>query len=358
MYRLRFHFIQSTQLQFSLNTFTRTTLHLHLQKVHHKLSMAISYRDGISMGQITVYSPGLLVAIFLAARHGFGKSSGWLFLIIFCLARLIGPAMQLATISDPKNSDLYVGYAVLNNVGVSPLIMAALGFLSRLLDNIHKTHRTGLSPHILRLVQLLVLVGTILAIVGGIDAGSDYVTSLNKGVGHFQLGTLSKVGVALLIISYATTVAFTILISFSVPHAEAGEKRVFLAVVATLPFLLVRLIYSCIAAFATNPNFNLITGSTTTLLCMCYIMELIMVIIYEVMGLTLRKAIRREPVVATRHRQIGSSSSSEPFQSKGENTAIKIFRRTIIGRLFMSATSNDENFEKRDLEMRSHRVAK
>src|SRR5882757_617688 len=106
--------------------------------------MTIDYRSGVSIGELCVYIPALFVGIYLAIRHGFGRNSGWLYLILFCLARNIGPAMQLATISRPRNTSLYEGYAILNNVAISPLELAILGFLSRLLDNIHKTYNTFL----------------------------------------------------------------------------------------------------------------------------------------------------------------------------------------------------------------------
>ncbi len=311
--------------------------------------MTLSFRNGVSIGEIIVYTFALAIAIFLAIRHGFGKSSGWVYLIVFCLARLIGPAMELATINDPTNTDLYTGYAILNNVGLSPLLLAALGFLSRLLDNIHKSHTTMLSPRILRIVQLVIVVGLILGIVGGINASEDYTNGLKNGKGgSYHPGTLSKAGTALFIVSYVATVAFTIAISFSVPHAEAGEKRLFIAVAVALPFLLVRLVYSCMSTFTTNHHFNLLTGSITTLLCMAFLMELCVVINFEFMGLSLRRPVQEHHAVATR--QVGSSDSSQPLQKKSGagNMALNIAKKTIIGRIVTALVSRGETH---DVEM-------
>jgi hypothetical protein len=52
--------------------------------------MGLNYRNGVSIAEIVVYVPSLAIAIFLSVRHGFARSSGWMFLIVFCLARLIG----------------------------------------------------------------------------------------------------------------------------------------------------------------------------------------------------------------------------------------------------------------------------
>jgi hypothetical protein len=50
--------------------------------------MTIDYRNGVGIGEIIVYVPCLFVAIYLAIKHGLGRSSGWYFLIVFSLARI------------------------------------------------------------------------------------------------------------------------------------------------------------------------------------------------------------------------------------------------------------------------------
>lgn len=157
--------------------------------------MTITYRNGVSIAEICVYVPALAVAVFLSIKHGFARSSGWFFLIVFCVARLIGPAMQLAEIGSPDDAALYEGSAILNNVGFSPLTLAALGLLSRLLDSINKTHNTLVKPGMLRLIELLVVVGLVLGIVGGVDAASAYETTLK-----YTPGSLNKAGTSLMIV--------------------------------------------------------------------------------------------------------------------------------------------------------------
>lgn len=316
--------------------------------------MTLTYRNGVSIGEIAIYSIGLPIAVLLSIRHGFGRSSGWFFLIIFCLARIIGPAMQLATINAPTNTSLYTGYAILNNVGLSPLLLAALGFLSRLLDSIHRRHNTMLSTHILKGVEIIIIVGLILGIVGGINASDAYTKSLNAGVTNapYHPGTLSKVGTALFIVSYVATVIFTIVISFSVPHAEAGEKRLFYAVAIALPLLLIRLIYSCLSTFSTNVNFNLLKGNTTALLCMALLEELVVVAVFETMGLSLKKLPKEAHVEATQQK-VSSAGSAEPLneqprEEKQENLALRIAKKTIIGHVIMAFVPKSQP---RDVEM-------
>ncbi|KAE8444871.1 hypothetical protein EG329_014119 [Mollisiaceae sp. DMI_Dod_QoI] len=313
--------------------------------------MTLTYRNGVSIGELVVYVPGLFVAIYLAVKHGFRRNSGWLYLILFCLARIIGPCMQLATISSPNNESLYTGSAILNSIGVSPLELAALGLLSRLLDSIHKSYNTFLHPRILQLVQIIIIVGLVLAIIGGVNAGNTFETTH-----QYHPGTLNKAGTSLLIVSYAAIVLFTALISIFVSHAEAGEKRLFLAVALALPFLAVRLIYSGLSTFSTNPRYNILTGNTTLFLCLALIEELIIVITFETVGLTLQKQIKEQHVEAAR--ELDSSNSSEPMQPKQKSSAgnavLNVAKKTIIGRIVMLIVGSNSSGD-RDMEMQQPR---
>jgi hypothetical protein len=322
--------------------------------------MTVTYRNGVSIAEIVVYVPALFIAAFLAIRHGLGQNSGWLFLIIFCLARIIGPCMQLATISDPTNTSLYTGSAILQNVGLSPLELAAIGLLSRLLDSIHKTKRTMLHTSMFHLIHLIIVVGLILGIVGGIDASDSYISS---GFKSYTPTDLNKAGTALFIVSYVAIVILTVIMSFYVSHAEQGEKRLFMAVAISLPFILVRLVYSIISTFTKNKNFNLLNGSVTVVLCVALIEEFVVMAVYEGTGLTLKKVPKEEHFEATQ--QICSHDSAAPVQGQHtdgrvprqqkqqmpENKFLKIAKYTIIGRIVMALIPNKD----KDVEMQQRR---
>lgn len=95
--------------------------------------MTIGYRQSVSIAVLVLYVPALAIAIFLSIRHGFRSSSGWRFMIIFTLARVLGSCLELATISQPNNTSLYIGYATLINIALSPLELVAYGLLSRVI---------------------------------------------------------------------------------------------------------------------------------------------------------------------------------------------------------------------------------
>jgi hypothetical protein len=310
--------------------------------------MTLDYRSGLSVGEICIYSPAVLVGIYLAARPGFGRNWGWFYLVLFCLARIIGPAMQLSTLHGPPKVSLYEGYAILNNVAISPLQLLILGTLSRLLSSIHKTHNLFLKVWMLYVIYMAIVLGLILGIVGGIDAGNSFEQVNASGQHVFHPGPLNKAGSIILIACYVAIVAVTALITIFKSHIEPGENRLYLAVVLALPFLLVRLVYTGFSTFSYNPKFNILDGNTTIFICMALIEELIIVIIFEAAGLTLRRQERLE-----RAAQTDGSSSSDPIQPKKKKSAgqiaLGLAKATIFGHLVMLFVKKDRG--ERDTEM-------
>ena len=94
--------------------------------------MAINYRNGVSILLLIFYLPALAIAILLTIRHGFSRSSGWRFMIVFTLARVLCACFELATINQPRKVSLYVGYTVLIGIAVSPLELVAFGYVRSL----------------------------------------------------------------------------------------------------------------------------------------------------------------------------------------------------------------------------------
>jgi hypothetical protein len=93
-------------------------------------TMGFDKQAGISVLELLLYIPSLIVAAVVCKRHGFGRSSGWIFTLILCLVRIIGACCQLATLSS-SSKGLIEAVLILESVGLSPLLLATLGLLSR-----------------------------------------------------------------------------------------------------------------------------------------------------------------------------------------------------------------------------------
>ncbi|KAI1110276.1 hypothetical protein F5Y14DRAFT_455206 [Nemania sp. NC0429] len=244
--------------------------------------MGLTEHNGISIAQIVVFIPALAVSIFLCIRHGFGRNAGWLLIVIFSLARVIGASLQLATISQPANVSLYFGALTLQGIGLSNLIVALLALINRAVASIEKARSAVINPRVLRVAQVVVLVALILGAVGGSNSGNQFAQT-----GEYVISPLTQAGTGLTIAGFVLLVLATVVVGMSVSHAEPGEKRVVGAVALCLPFLLVRLIYSAVGTYQPDSVFNSRTGDVNVFLGTAVVEEIIIVLILEAMGLTL-----------------------------------------------------------------------
>jgi hypothetical protein len=81
--------------------------------------------------EVAVYVPASILAIVICVRHGFNRSSGWIYTLILCIVRIAGAVCQFLSIRDHSNS-LIEAKLIIDSIGLSPLLLATLGLLSRL----------------------------------------------------------------------------------------------------------------------------------------------------------------------------------------------------------------------------------
>jgi len=238
---------------------------------------SIDTYDGISIAQVAIYAPCFVAAVYLGFKHGFRKSSGWYFLIVLSLARIIGSSLRLASISDATNVNLYIGWLTLNSLGLSPLILTLLGLLGRIIEGINRGGQMLVQPKYRKLIDLLLLVAMILSIVGGTK--STYTITPTGTSIHYD--ELVRVSVGMMIGGFVLLVLEALLVASRRNLIEDGENRILLAVFLALPFVLVRLIYSGLKVFGNS------SGSAWEYLGLSVIMEIIAVVICLGFGLTL-----------------------------------------------------------------------
>ncbi|RFU25705.1 hypothetical protein B7463_g10635, partial [Scytalidium lignicola] len=237
--------------------------------------MKFNSQGGISILELLIYFPALIVAVIVCRRHGFGRSSGFIFTLILCLVRIVGACCQLATYQS-ETKGLIEAVLILDSIGISPLLLATLGLLSRCADST-ATSSSGLFHAIqFRLIQLVITIGLILSIVGA--------TSSVSPTGVYQPQATTKVGVVLYVVAFVALVLIAAVISAKLSTSPGDDRKFSYAVVLALPFILVRLIYSLISVFAHNSHFNLLTGSVIIHVFMAVLEEMAVVVIYLVVG--------------------------------------------------------------------------
>ncbi|KAG5925314.1 hypothetical protein E4U42_004412 [Claviceps africana] len=241
--------------------------------------------DIISIVGIPIYVGFLACAIWLCVKHGFFNSEGWHFIIIIAISRLISFGLRLALLSDPANMSIWLGWVVINSLGLGPLILLLLSLVMHVFECINRQGHVVLRPLYQRVIKLLVLVAIILSIVGGTN--SSY--GIEGGVISIKFNALTHVGTGLLI--GATVIlcgeAGLALRCHMQGFAAQREHRIILGVLASLPFVILRLVYSCLTVLAH------INSSVWLYLCLAILTEVAVVLMLEVLGLMLEKIPRR-----------------------------------------------------------------
>lgn len=275
-------------------------------------TMELTQLNAVSIALVAIYTPLLIVALLLAYRQGIGRNAGWLYLILFSTVRIVGAALDLATLSSTStnpNISLRIGAATLQAIGLSPLTLTMLSLLSRVFGPEHgRIGRLRTPADLLRLVQLLVLAGLVLGIVGGVKTGTQVSNAASSGQPNAAapaVPTETTAGTALMIAGYGLLALATIAAAVRAFGRQGADvateerfesRRIVSGVAAALPFVLVRLVYAAVGTFSGDGNFKSfgIHGSQyiAYLVGMSVVMEIFAVIILEGVGLTLTRQVR------------------------------------------------------------------
>ncbi|KOS18564.1 hypothetical protein ESCO_001316 [Escovopsis weberi] len=203
--------------------------------------------DGIAIAELLFYLLALAAAVSLCLKHGFTKDLGWRAILVLALVRIIGSALRLATIHDPHNINLYIGWQVLDSIGIAPLLLLLIGLLGRALASIPAAAPGKLSIHAAhrRAVLLLLAASVVLFAVGGSRSRVEVVA----GQPTTDYSQITKVAVVLHIVVLAATAAGLALAAARIGNVPARERKVVHAVALCLPFVAVRLAYTCLLVF-------------------------------------------------------------------------------------------------------------
>ncbi|KAG6357864.1 hypothetical protein INS49_013745 [Diaporthe citri] len=237
--------------------------------------MRLDSRGGVSIAELVSYSPLLVAAALLCQRHGFERPSGWVFILILCIIRITGSACNMVTYRAQSTS-LYQAVFILDSVGISPLLFATLGLLTRILTWVRAHSETSIRSKHFRFAQLIFTGGLILSIVGGINSRA-----------AASPGTLSQVAIVLYFLGLAACVFFEISAwagTVACGSVPASERSTVYAVVAALPLIFTRILFSALAVFLHDSTFGIVRRSTGVYVGMVVIQEALLVVMYTIVG--------------------------------------------------------------------------
>jgi hypothetical protein len=256
--------------------------------------MGLSSRTILDIIELVYYGPALVATLWVVKKHGLGRQSGWIYLAILALLRIVGAATGIAANYHPSQG-LYETSTITDSI-------------KRVNEGMH-AH--SFPPKFISLVHLPILVGLVLAISGGTKLFDTNPASVNTGV------TYTKAAIMLLLVSLIALSVISIFTFMQIQHIMAGEKRLVFASLAVIPFLVVRIIYSIVVDFDRSSTlFSLISDRNAAVVIqaiMSVAMEFAVVSIFLIAGFA-TPVIPRSMVQSQHHE---SAPAQQPMQQYG-----------------------------------------
>ncbi|KAF7982887.1 hypothetical protein HWV62_25134 [Athelia sp. TMB] len=215
------------------------------------------------------------------------------------MVRILGGALLVAAqLVRPLNLGLYIAASILQLAGLSPLLLATLGFVRTVVFSALQEN-AGLT-RLFRLLYLLSIAAFVISIYGGSEATSDSPSTLKTST------TLRHVGSILFAVLYVLLVIVHGICWRMVDQLMMHRKTLLTSISMALPFLGVRMVYSILSTYSGSPipgpitsesslyKFNTSNGTWWIYLLMGLIMEYVAVCIYTFVGLRIPKLAQRD----------------------------------------------------------------
>jgi hypothetical protein len=242
--------------------------------------MRFTKENAVSIAQLVFYAPSLVTSILLCVRLTWHPFGGWFFLFLFSLIRIAGASVDLATIGGSSLKSLHIAAVTISFIGISSLLLTTLGLIIRIRRVITEKQPTSIRPLYLGVAWYCNIASFVLYLRGGVFFGEKMAK-----VGSI----LTQVGVGISSGALLLILVITCVLHRHRSHADIKEQALHSAVLASMPFLLVRLLHAALVAFYKRKGFNVDGGDIIPIIFMSMMPEIIVVFIYTVVGFRLRR---------------------------------------------------------------------
>ncbi|PWY93025.1 hypothetical protein BO94DRAFT_487504 [Aspergillus sclerotioniger CBS 115572] len=258
----------------------------------------VTYTDGIAILQLVIFPFILGAAIFIWSRTGWRVGSKiWRYPVTLSLIRIAGSISSLLTINH-DSYNVEVAVAVCELIGIAPLLLTYIGIL-RQIDTEQR-----LPPRFLKLITLVSFIALILGIAG--------VSSANDNSNGYTPDTIVKVSMAIFIVVFVIYNLAAAWLFFQLSFSMRNfQKKLFMAIVLSFPFILIRVIYSAISDYTTIDKFAVLTGSPTIYLVMDVLEEIVAMALTMFLGMS---AVLEEDFVKLTPEQMGAEQKYDQVQ--------------------------------------------
>ncbi|KAF3393828.1 hypothetical protein F1880_005199 [Penicillium rolfsii] len=227
--------------------------------------------EGLELAQLAFYAAASIPAIYCLIVHGKHGIFGWLYVLAMCGLRLVGNGMgyhALSTTGKPSTSA-----SIISSIGLSPLLLAALGMLHEINHSIPASLPVFLGPFSLLVPHLVIAGGIGLAAASGTN-----LHLLEVGLVIFATGWLIVLG--LVILSARANAR----------HPGRGpEKKLLWATEIAMPLIGIRILYAIVIVFKDHHASG---GGLVVKIILGTIPEFLVMISYLSAGLVTRNLAR------------------------------------------------------------------
>ncbi|KAJ9388386.1 hypothetical protein DTO063F5_2717 [Paecilomyces variotii] len=203
--------------------------------------MHLDNNGKLAIVQLIYYSPALIASILVTRKQGFSYAAGWHYLIVLSVLRIVGNILQIVAESQSTpNLELTITAATIAGVGLSPLTLATMGILRRI--NMRMTPEF-VSLRVFRIMYIFPALAIVLLSAGGSEISSLQASSRNTGL------ALLKAGAVLFLVTAVFLCFVSAAFLARTSRIRCEDRKLMSAVVGSLPFLVVRVLYSVLVEF-------------------------------------------------------------------------------------------------------------
>ena len=240
--------------------------------------MALDNTTSLSAAELAIYLVLVPLTVWLFFKHGRRASLAYIYLSIFESLRIVAAGLQIHAHSQHTTSKTG---AIIDSVGLSPLLLAFSAFLYELSSYYSPP---GRSNRFIVLEEVLVHVGAYTGIALA-AVGASNLTQSNPSQSKIdQAHTLQETGVVLLLLTWIALVYMCFRLCRAL--GQPGALAILLAVACI--FVGVRSVYSVVYAFDHSPSVNPITGGFAIKLVLVFLVQLIAVLALLAVGFLTR----------------------------------------------------------------------
>ncbi|KAK5454289.1 hypothetical protein LTS15_006289 [Exophiala xenobiotica] len=237
--------------------------------------MGLDNTTSLSAAELAIYLILIPLTVWLFFKHGRRASLAYIYLIIFETLRLVAAGLQIHAHSQHTTSKTG---AIIDSVGLSPLLLAFSGFLYELSSYYYSPPGRS-SNRFIVLEEVLVHVGAYTGIALAALGASNLTKSNPTQSNIDQAHTLQETGVVLLLLTWIVLVYMCFRLCRALgQRLQPGAVLPILLLAIACIFVGVRSVYSVVYAFDHSTSVNPITGGFAIKLVLVFLVQLIAVV--------------------------------------------------------------------------------